>query len=238
MNDGETQALFRFQARIGHVFRDRGLLELCLTHPSVLQQKPSAPHNQRLEFLGDAVLQLIVTERLHALFPDEREGPLTSRRATITRGVFLADLAREIGIDRVLRVSAAERALDGHLRNAALEDAVEALVAAVFLDSDFEHTRNVVLAWYGDLHERLARYATRINPKGRLQELVQPLHGNNALAYRVTRDHGPPHAKEFDVEVTLLGQVLGRGSGTSKKEAEERAADDALSGWAEERTGG
>ncbi|MGH8020512.1 MAG: ribonuclease III [Opitutaceae bacterium] len=227
-------ALDAFQERINHRFRDPKLLQLCLTHPSAQQDAPGIEHNQRLEFLGDAVLQLVITERLIALFPDEREGPLTSRRATVTRGVFLADLALELGIEQVLRVSASERASSGHLRLAALEDAAEALVAAIYLDSDFEITRDVVLGWYGDLHQRLLRYAVRLNPKGRLQELIQPMHGNNALLYRVTREEGPAHARSFEVEVLLFDRVLGRGTGASKKEAEESAANEALSQWSSE----
>ncbi|HEX9784537.1 MAG TPA: ribonuclease III [Opitutaceae bacterium] len=230
----DAAALEAFQERIGYRFRDPKLLRLCLMHPSTQQDVPGIDNNQRLEFLGDAVLQLIITERLHALYPEEREGPLTSRRATITRGVFLADLARELGIEQVLRVSVSERAASGHLRLAALEDAAEALVAAIYLDSDFETARRVVLGWYGDLHQRLLRYATRINPKGRLQELVQPKHGNNALVYRVVSEQGPAHAREFEVEVLLFDRVLGCGIGTSKKEAEESAANQALSTWSDE----
>jgi ribonuclease-3 len=228
--------LEKFQERIGYVFRNRKLLDLCLTHPSVQQDEAGAEHNQRLEFLGDAVLQLIVTEKLHALFPDEREGRLTARRATITRGVFLTDLARELGLGRVLRVGMAERAAGGHERAAALEDAVEALVAAIYLDSDWETIRGVVLGWLGDFHQRLARYDTRINPKGRLQELIQPRHGNSALRYRLVQEGGPAHAKVFETEVSLFDVVLGRGSGSSKKESEERAAAEALQRW-EERGG-
>lgn len=216
------------QARIGHVFRDRSLLESSLTHPSVQQEQGGVAHNQRLEFLGDAVLQLVITERLHALFPDEREGALTQRRATLIRGAFLAGIALDLGLDRVLRVSAAERAAGGHRREAALEDAVEALVAAIFLDGGWETARKVVLGWFGDLHDHLGRNEQRINPKGRLQEHFQPRHGNSALAYRVVREEGPPHERTFEVEVLLLDRVIGRGAGPSKKEAEENAAREAL----------
>ncbi len=225
-------ALDAFQERINYRFHDPKLLQLCLTHPSAQQDVPGIEHNQRLEFLGDAVLQLIISEQLVALFPAEREGPLTSRRSTVTRGVFLAELARELGIEQVLRVSASMRASSGHLRLAALEDAIEALVAAIHLDAGFETTRRVVLGWYGDLNERLSRHIVHINPKGRLQELAQPIHGNNALSYRVTREEGPAHERSFEVEVLLFDRVLGRGSGASKKEAEEAAASEALSQWA------
>jgi ribonuclease-3 len=229
-NENATE-LDRFQERIGHRFRDATLLEQSLNHPSIQQEQSGAEHNQRLEFLGDAVLQLIITEKLHALFPTEREGALTRQRATLTRGAFLSDLARQLGVDRVLRVSTAERGVGGHERDAALEDAIEALVAAVYLDSDWDTVRRVVLAWYGDLAENLGRSETSLNPKGRLQELVQPEHGNAALAYRTISSHGPPHARVFEVEVLFREQRLGTGTGSSKKEAEEAAAREALKNW-------
>jgi ribonuclease-3 len=226
-----AQELVEFQERIGYRFRDASLLQRALAHPSLQQDEPGADNNQRLEFLGDAVLQLVVTERLHTLYPEEREGDLTRRRATLTRGAFLTALARDFGVPRVLRVSQAERAVGGHERPAALEDAVEALVAAIYLDSDWEATRLVVLRWLGDLDERLRAFEHGQNPKGQLQELVQPRHGNTALAYRVIGVNGPPHDRRFEVEVLIHDEVVGRGEGASKKEAEESAAREALRHW-------
>ncbi len=230
MGDMESE-LIAFEERIGHRFKDRALLECALAHPSLQQDEPGAENNQRLEFLGDAVLQLVVTERLHALYPDEREGDLTRRRATLTRGEFLAALARGFEVPRVLRVSQAERGTGGHERAAALEDAIEALVAAVYLDSGWENTRSVLLTWLGDIDERIRTFEHGSNPKGELQELVQPRHGNNALAYRVVNIDGPPHERRFEVEVLIRDNVVGRGTGASKKEAEESAAREALRHW-------
>lgn len=223
--------LAAFQERIGHRFRDRRLLERALSHPSLQQDEPGAENNQRLEFLGDAVLQLVVSERLHTLYPEDREGDLTRRRATLTRGAFLTSLARSFDMPRVLRVSQAERSAGGHERPAALEDAIEALVAAIYLDSDWETTRRVLLGWFGDIDERIRTFERGANPKGELQELVQPRHGNNALAYRVANIEGPPHERRFEVEVLIHGRVVGRGTGASKKEAEEAAAREALQHW-------
>lgn len=221
-----------FQDRIGYRFRNRDLLRESLAHPSLQQELPAAENNQRLEFLGDAVLQMIITEKLHALFPGEREGALTRRRALLTRGAFLTQLARTLGIDGVLRVSAPERAARGHERPAALEDATEALVAAIYLDSDWETTRRTVLAWFGDLSATEETLGGRqLNPKGRLQELVQPRHGNDALSYRTAGISGPPHDRRFEAEVLFRDAVIGRGSGVSKKEAEEAAACEALRTW-------
>jgi ribonuclease-3 len=222
-------ALAQLETRIGYVFRDRSLLERALTHPSLLQDRPDLEEsNQRLEFLGDAVLQLVLTQALFALFPGEREGVLSKRRAALANGTFLAGLARETGLDVALRLGAGEESSGGRSRPAALEDAFEAMVAAVFLDGDFDQARRAVLRIYGDLSMRLAAVEDVENPKGRLQELVQPLHGNNALRYDVVGIAGEDHAREYEVEVFLLDRPLGRGRGSSKKGAEESAARAAL----------
>jgi ribonuclease-3 len=219
----------QLEVRLDHVFRDRSLLERALTHSSLLQDQPNLTEsNQRLEFLGDAVLQLVLTEALFALFPDDREGLLSKRRAALANGVFLARLAREIGLDRALRFGASEEATGGRERASALEDALEALVGAIYLDSDFAEARRVVLRIYAPLGERLAVVEDFENPKGRLQEMIQPLHGNNALRYDVVRTDGEDHARSFEVAVFLLDRQLGSGRGTSKKLAEEAAARDAL----------
>ncbi len=226
-----SDALATLEARIGHTFRRRALLECAITHPSYLQDHPTTPEsNQRLEFLGDAVLQLVLTEALFALFPQDREGGLSRRRAALANGAFLARLAREIGLDAVLRLSGSEESTGGRSRAAALEDAMEALVGAVYLDSDLATARAVLLGLYGPLPERLAGVEKFDNPKGRLQEIVQPVHGNNALRYEVVRIHGEDHAREYEVAVHLLDRTLGSGRGTSKKHAEEAAARAALIG--------
>jgi ribonuclease-3 len=226
--DGNDPTLDAFQDRIGHRFESRRLLERSLTHASMQQDDPEVEINQRLEFLGDAVLQLVVSEELHSLYPEDREGELTRRRAALTRGSFLAQLARQLGVHEVLRVSAAERASRGHERDAALEDAMEALAAAVYLDAGWETARSLVLAWLGDIESHLAVSDNETNPKGRLQELVQPEHGNSALAYRLVATDGPPHRRRFEVAVMLFDEELARGEGVSKKEAEEDAARAAL----------
>lgn len=217
--------------RLGYVFHDAALLECALTHTSYRQDHPEAgPGNQRLEFLGDAVLQLVVTEALFAAYPAEREGVLSKRRAALTKGSFQVGLARELGLDGLLRLGASEEAAGGRERASALEDAFEALVGAVYLDGGLEPARRVVLGLYGDLRARLAAVEGEDNPKGRLQELIQPEHGNDALRYEVVRIEGADHARAFEVAVRLHQQVLGRGRGSSKKLAEEAAAREALLG--------
>ena len=217
------------QTRLGYDFRSASLLELAFTHTSFLPEHPeTAESNQRLEFLGDAVLQLIVTEALFELFPGEREGVLSKRRAALTKGVFLVELARELQLDACLRLGTSEEATGGRQRASALEDAFEALVGAIYLDSDLSQTRGVILGLYGNLAIRLESMEHEENPKGRLQELVQPQHGNHALRYEVTGVEGEDHARAYQVEVFLHERSLGTGRGPSKKVAEEAAARTAL----------
>jgi ribonuclease III len=225
-----AETLAQLETRIGYSFRNRALLERAITHPSYLQDRPDLEEsNQRLEFLGDAVLQLVLTEALFELFPADREGVLSKRRAALANGAFLASLAREIGLDVALRLSLSEESTGGRQRAAALEDAFEAVVGAIYLDSDLAHARRVVLALYRSIPERLALVEDVENPKGRLQEIVQPVHGNNALRYEIVRITGEDHAREYEVAVHLLDRMLGTGRGSSKKVAEEAAARVALS---------
>ncbi len=221
-------AASKLAARLGYSFHDATLLERAVTHPSFLQDQPAVESNQRLEFLGDAVLQLVLTEALFQLFPGEREGALSRHRATLANGVFLAQLAREIGLDACLRLGASEESAGGRARAAAVEDAFEALIGAIYLDSDLATVRRVVLGLYGDLNGRLAAVGDADNPKGRLQEIIQPQHGNDALRYQVLRTDGADHARAYEVAVFLRDRQLGTGRGSSKKLAEEAAAREAL----------
>ena len=217
------------QKKIGYPFRQPALLVEALTHGSYLQDDPAAaPHNQRLEFLGDSVLQFIVTAALYRDYPTEREGVLSRRRAVLSKGEFLTQMARDLGLDASLRLSKSEDAAGGRNRASILEDAFEALIGAIYLDSDLATTQTLVLGWYGPLSERLALSEDAENPKGRLQELVQPAHGNVALRYEVTTTTGPKHARIYEVDVFLNDRKLGAGSGPSKKVAEEAAARVAL----------
>ena len=217
------------QARIAYTFSDPQLLQLALTHPSWLQENPSASdNNQRLEFLGDAVLQLILTEALYQRYPTEREGDLSKRRSALANGQYLAKLAREIDLAPQILFGTSEAEQGGRKRHAALEDAFEALIGAIYSDSDFATTRDVVLRLYGDLESRLDAVIPSENPKGQLQERIQPIHGNGALQYEVEHISGEDHAREYEAHVYLLDQHLGSGRGSSKKSAEESAAAAAL----------
>ncbi len=217
------------QDNIGYRFNDPDKLRLAVTHPSWLQDHPEETEsNQRLEFLGDAVLQLALTEALFDLYPEEREGALSKRRAALTKGHYLARLAREIDLAPALRLAASEEQTGGRERPAALEDAFEALIGAIYADSDFPTVRAIVFRLYGDIAQRLKSVIHHENPKGQLQEKVQPTLGNSAIRYEVSHIAGEDHAREYEARVYLRGEHLGTGRGTSKKTAEEKAAREAL----------
>jgi ribonuclease-3 len=226
---GDLAAL---EGRLAYAFRDRALLEQALRHPSWAPAHPGEDHNQRLEFLGDAVVQLVLTEALCARYPADREGVLSKRRALLISGAFLAALARELELGPCLRLGADAAAAGGAGRDAALGDALEAVVGAVHLDSAGAASRAVVLGIFGDLAARLAGREGAANPKGRLQELAQPVHGNQAVRYELVGTRGADHAKEYEVAVYLLDRRLGTGRGSSKKLAEEEAARAALAALA------
>lgn len=229
VSDSENSALEALQRRLDYTFRNAELLVRAVTHPSFLQEHPDIPEsNQRLEFLGDAVLQLVLTEALFNLFPTDREGALSQRRSALSKGKFLSTLAVEIGLPVCLRVGSSEEQSGGRTRPSALEDAMEAVIGAIYLDSDLPITRRVILGLIGSLPERLAALQPTENPKGRLQELIQAEHGNQALRYQVTHVSGEDHAREYEAVALFNGQVIGVGRGTSKKNAEEAAARAAL----------
>lgn len=221
--------LAALQQRLGHTFRQPALLAEALTHPSWVQNQPAGTmHNQRLEFLGDSVLHVILTDALFREFPAEREGVLSRRRAILSKGGFLTVLARDLGIGPGLKLGRSEEDAGGRQRASILEDALEAVIGAIYLDSDFATTRRVVLGWYGPIAARIAAAEDAENPKGRLQELVQPVHGNGAVRYELSGTSGPRHAREYEVAVFLNDRLLGHGRGSSKKTAEESAAAAAL----------
>jgi len=224
-----TPALLALQDRLGYKFRDPALIVRALTHPSFRPDPAAAAdHNQRLEFLGDAILQLVLTEALFQLYPDEREGDLSRRRATLAKGSVLAKLALELELDACLLVGVSESRTGGEQRASNLSDAFEAVFGAVYLDSDWVTVRRVLLGVYGDVRARLVGLVNQHNPKGQLQEIVQPLHGNKAVRYELLRTEGNDHERLYHVEVFFLNRALGQGSGSSKKLAEEAAARIAL----------
>ena len=226
--------LSEFQNRLGYTFRDETLLRLALTHPSVAHETGTpSPHNQRLEFLGDAVLQLVLTRELYEKFPAFDEGPLTKARAKLVNRRTLAEHARSLGLGAHLVLSRGEETNGGRERASALADAFEALLGAIFQDGGFEAAREFILREFGAAFGKLSVLPIIENPKGELQELLQA-RSPEAPEYQVISATGPDHDRVFECTVQHEGIELARGSGKSKKAAESDAALAALKKLREE----
>jgi ribonuclease-3 len=229
----QEKKLLNFQRSIGYQFKNQILLIEALTHPSFNEHNRQKPDNQRLEFLGDSILGAILSEKLFHLFPDGDEGLLSRNRSVLARGSFLAKLAKDIDLGSVLRMSSSEKKNKGNLRKSALEDAIEALIGAIFLDGGMEATRDRVLCWMGELNQHLEQSQTLFNPKGKLQEVVQAKRPQDKIRYHLEKESGPPHQKTFCIKVTIGDEDFGLGKGKSKKAAEEAAAKMALRAFGE-----
>jgi ribonuclease III len=216
------------ESRINYKFRNSLLLAEALTHPS-LAYESQRPHfdNQRLEFLGDAVLQLIVTEELFKMFPDFTEGKLTKLRSRVVSRRALARFAMAIHLGDYVLLGKGEEATGGRRRLSTLADAFEALLGAVFLDSGTVPVRELVLNLFKAEIGNMVTSPEERNPKGELQECLQAIHPQ-APVYRIVSESGPDHRRVFQSEVVWLDKVLATGKGKSKKEAEARAAAEAL----------
>lgn len=229
MSDSAPAAnLSDLEERLGYTFRNLELLKLALTHPSIAHEAPGAtPHNQRLEFLGDSVLSLVLTQELYNTFLDVSEGPLTKARAQMVNRRTLADQAQRLGLGQYLILSRGEEVNGGRQRRSSLADAFEALLGAVFLDGGFDEAREFILRCFRDAFGELTSIPSLDNPKGELQEALQE-QSSEAPHYKVTSTTGPDHDRVFECAVVHGGMELGRGKGKSKKAAESEAAHAAL----------
>ncbi len=213
---------------LGYTFRNRELLELALAHPSVTHDLGNGtPHNQRLEFLGDAVLQLVITSELYEKFPTLGEGPLTQARAEMVNRRTLAHQSAVLDIGRYLRMSRSEESTGGRERASALADAFEAVIGAIYLDSGLTPAREFILRRFHEAFGQLEALPSIHNPKGDLQELLQA-ESTDAPSYHILSVNGPDHDRVFECAVTYRGEQLGLGLGKTKKAAESEAARQAL----------
>ena len=218
------------EAAIGYHFSNISLLQNALTHSSYANERwhNGLLSNERLEFLGDSVLGMLVAEYLYRSFPDRTEGELTRMRADMVCEKTLADVANAIGLGDHLLLGHGEDRLGGRTRDSILADAVESIIAASFLDGGLPAALGIVRRFI--LVKVPVKKLHNVDYKTLLQELVQQKK-NQVLSYELTAETGPDHDKRFDVEVSLNGRVVGTGFGTSKKRAEQdaaRAAIDAL----------
>jgi len=208
------------EGRLGHSFRRAELLEQALTHRSF-----GYPHNERLEFLGDGVLDCVMAQELYARFPAMSEGELSRLRASLVRKETLAAVAREIALGDHLRLGEGEGLSGGAARPSILADTLEAVYGAVFLDAGYESARAAVLCSFGPALDALDPLATTKDSKTSLQELLQG-RGQGLPAYRVVATHGAAHRQTFEVE--CIAEQLGlrtTGKGESRRAAEQQAAE-------------
>ena len=214
--------------RLGHRFRDPALLRLALTHPSISHElSTDQEHNQRLEYLGDAVLQLALSRELYDRHPGLDEGPLTKIRAQMVNQSSLAEQGRALELGEHLILSRGEQINGGRERASILADAYEAVLGAIFLDGGYDLARAFVLRTFASQLAEAANDSGLDNPKGALQEIIQSF-SSEAPQYQVLNATGPDHDRSFECAVFHLGQELGRGDGKSKKLAETKAAAAAL----------
>ena len=218
----------KLEERLGYTFRDRSLLENALTHSSYANENKSKGEtsNERLEFLGDSVLGMVVADHLYRTHPDMPEGELTRTRAALVCEDSLVEVAARLELGQYLKLGRGEEAGGGRNRQSILADAVEAVFAAIYLDSDIASISRIIHAVL--LDKSTAHVVEeRRDYKTALQELVQREEGST-LTYRLVGESGPDHNKLFVFEVLVNGAPAGQGSGHSKKEAEQSAARDAL----------
>ena len=226
--------LSQFESKIDVQFKNQDLLLQALTHRSYLNENPSfrVGQNERLEFLGDAVLELVVTEKLYAEFPEKPEGDLTSFRAALVNSKMLADVAADIGLNEFMLLSRGEAKDTGRARQYILANAFEALVGAMYLDQGYDAVRDFIhRAVLSRLPDVLDKKLYK-DPKSLFQEEAQERVGITPT-YEVRREWGPDHDKHFVVGVFLDSELVADGQGASKQQAQEEAARAGLhaKGW-------
>ncbi len=215
--------LARLQRALGHQFGDQQLLSIALTHCSAVGQ-----NNERLEFLGDSILNHIIAEALYQRFPSATEGEMSRMRASLVKGDTLAEVARELQLGEDLRLGIGERKSGGSRRSSILADTLEAVVGAILLDSDVAQCRRCVLAWFSPRLQQLSFGAADKDPKTRLQEYLQGR--NNPLPrYDLLKVEGDDHEQQFHVACRLSKpHLVVEGTGASRRKAEQNAATSAL----------
>jgi ribonuclease III len=216
------------QKALGVKFKDESLLQTALVHRSYLNENRDfeLPHNERLEFLGDAVLELVVTDHLYRTF-DKPEGELTSLRSALVRGERLSKVAKALGLGKALLMSRGEEKSGGREREALQANVCEAVIGAIYLDQGYDAAKKFIHAKIITALEGIIAEESHVDPKSQLQETSQDKFGQTPR-YKVLEAEGPDHAKRFTVAVRVGDNEVGRGHGTSKQTAERAAAQDAL----------
>jgi len=226
---GTILDLVNLQKRLGITFKNQPLLEQALVHDSYVNENPGfAPaSNERLEFLGDAILGAVVAEKLYRDFPEYTEGRLSQLRASLVRRDTLARIARSKELGKYIYLGKGEEASGGREKTPNLAGVLEAIIGAIYLDQGMNTTKDFILELLASEYKKLISAGTSSDYKSQLQEIIQAIE-QRAPAYVLINSSGPDHDRRFSVEVRLGDKVLGRGEGKSKKSAESEAARDAL----------
>jgi ribonuclease III len=229
LNELRMRNLRELEERLGYRFADIGLLENALTHRSFVNENSALPlkDNERLEFLGDAVLELTITDMLLRRFPDYAEGHLSKLRASVVNEQPLAELARRFRLGELLRLGRGEESSGGRMKNSLLANAFESIIAAMFLDSGFDRTAAFIGRLFAPLIGEGAAPAVYRDYKTAVQEVCQ-IRFRDLPRYVLISETGPDHDKRFETSLVIGEQVLATGAGRNKKEAEQQAAKTAL----------
>ncbi len=223
-----------FETKIEYSFKNKGLLEQAFTHRSYLNENrmPGKEHNERLEFLGDAVLELVITEFLFAKYPEKPEGDLTAYRAALVNTQSISDAATKLGMNEYLLLSRGESRDTGRARQIILANAFEALIGALYLDAGYAVARDFIAKQLFHKTEDVVEKRLWQDAKSRLQEISQEQNGITPT-YQVLHQSGPDHDKRFVVGAFIGQEKIALGEGRSKQEAEQAAAERALAakGW-------
>ena len=216
-----------FEKVIGVVFEEKRLMETALTHSSYANQHTNMAYNEKLEFLGDAVLQLAITEYIFKSFPEKSEGELTKLRALIVCEASLHNVAVNWNLGKHIRMSKGEEITGGRERGALLADGVEAVIAAVYLDQGMDTAKEFVVRNFLEIIDMANKNEIVLDYKTSLQEILQE-NGEIEIKYELIKYEGPPHRRKFYSKVVIDDIIMGKGEGYSKKESEQLAAKDAL----------
>ena len=234
MNAGHESEYDVLEQNIGYVFTDRSFLQRALTHSSYANERNrpgdrqrlggGCPHNENLEFLGDAILGFTVAEEMYIRLPDVTEGKLSQRRAAVICEPSLADCAGRLGLGDLLKLGNNMTGEAGRRQDSILSDAMEAVFAAVYLDGGFDAARGVIKRCLGEAISSALEQTVTFDYKSRLQEHFFASDKNVKIAYEVISETGPPHRRYYSSRVAVNGRVLGEGSGHTKKGSEQNAA--------------
>jgi len=221
--------LNKLQKEINFVFKNKNLLKEALTHRSFLNENPSwpLPHNERLEYLGDAVLELVVSEYLFNKYKKAPEGKLTSLRAALVNYQMLSKVAREINLEDYLFLSKGEAKDTGKARDVILANTIEALIGAIYLDKGYRAVKRFITKYVLSHLQEVIELGLYQDAKSHLQEVIQEKF-KITPSYRVLEESGPDHQKKFLVGVYFGDKLIAKGLGSSKQEAERKAAEEAL----------